>query len=120
MICVSKIHNVEHHIAHTASTYFTSQLNSTSGITIDGSGDFVTCMMSKCDGKNITPIHKIFVPNSLGTFYSSICQFIGFGNYGDEGKVMGLAPYGEDTYRKFFDDLITFEKGNIILSKKYF
>ena len=115
-----KIHNVEHHIAHTASTYFTSQLNSASGITIDGSGDFVTCMMSKCDGNNITPIHKIFVPNSLGTFYSSICQFIGFGNYGDEGKVMGLAPYGEDTYSKFFDDLITFENGNIILSKKYF
>ena len=27
-----------------------------------------------------------------------ICEFIGYTQYGDEGKVMGLAPYGRDTY----------------------
>ena len=27
-----------------------------------------------------------------------ICEFIGYKKYGDEGKVMGLAPYGKDTY----------------------
>ena len=81
--------NVEHHLAHTASAFFTSGWNDASGISIDGSGDFVTCMMSRCSGREIIPLHRIHVPNSLGSFYTMICQFIGFQKYGDEGKAQG-------------------------------
>jgi len=113
-------HKIEHHIAHTASAFYNSGFASAAGITIDGSGDFVTCMMTICKDKSIIPIHKIYVPNSLGTFYSAICQYIGFENYGDEGKVMGLAPLGKDTYRDLFLNMINYEGGNLILNKNYF
>jgi len=112
--------NVEHHLAHTASAYYTSGWKSAAGLSVDGSGDFVTCMFSKCDGNQIKPVHRIHVPNSLGSFYNMICQFIGFPKYGDEGKVMGLAPYGNDTYKKYFDEMIKFENGQLKLNKKYF
>ena len=112
--------NVEHHLAHTASAFFLSGWDHAAGITIDGSGDFVTCMMSECKGNEIRPVHRIFVPNSLGSFYYMICQFIGYGKYGDEGKVMGLAPLGRDTYREHFLKMITFENGQIHLNAKYF
>lgn len=112
--------NVEHHLAHTASAFFASGYEQAAGITIDGSGDFVTCMMSVCEGRVITPVHRIYVPESLGSFYSMICQFIGYRKYGDEGKVMGLAPLGTDRFRSAFLDMIRFDQGQIRLSKEYF
>ncbi len=115
-----KTHKIEHHIAHTASAFYNSNFKSAAGITIDGSGDFVTCMMTICENNVIKPIHKIYVPNSLGTFYSSICQYLGFENYGDEGKVMGLAPFGKDTYKNLFSKLINYKNGKLILDKSYF
>ena len=112
--------NVEHHLAHTASAFLVSGYERAAGITIDGSGDFVTCMMSSCEGRSIRPLHRIFVPESLGSFYSMICQFIGYRKYGDEGKVMGLAPLGTDRFRGAFQDMIQFENGQIRLNKDYF
>jgi len=113
-------YNIEHHLAHTASAFFTSGWNEASGITIDGSGDFVTCMMSACKSNEIKPIHRIYVPNSLGSFYTMICQFIGFKKYGDEDNVMGLAALGKDTYSDIFQEMINFKDGQIILDQKYF
>lgn len=89
---------VEHHTAHIASAYYTNNVEEAVGISYDGSGDFVSVMVAKCIGKEIRPIDKLCLPHSLGHFYSAICQFIGFDNYGEEYKVMGLAPYGSPTY----------------------
>ena len=115
-----KEHHIEHHLAHTASAFFMSGWDEAAGITIDGSGDFVTCMMSQCKGREIKPIHRIYVPASLGSFYTMVCQFVGYVKYGDEGKVMGLAPLGKDAYREDFLDMISFEDGAIKLNPKYF
>jgi len=41
---------------------------------------------------------RVYFPHSLGVFYEAMTQFIGFPHYGDEYKVMGLAPYGEPRY----------------------
>lgn len=112
--------NVEHHLAHTASAFFTSGWDDAAGITIDGSGDFVTCMMSTCRKNEIKPVHRIYVPNSLGSFYTMISQFIGFQKYGDEGKVMGLAALGTDAYADIFRNMIFFKDGQIRLNIKYF
>ena len=71
--------------------------------------------MSECKGRTIEPVHRIFIPNSVGFFYSAICQFIGYEKYGDEGKVMGLAPLGKDTYWDLFVDMIRSENGEIKL-----
>ncbi|MBT37316.1 MAG: carbamoyltransferase [Deltaproteobacteria bacterium] len=99
-------YNVEHHLAHTASAYFMSEWEHAAGFTLDGSGDFVTCLMSECDGPEIKPLHRVYVPHSMGSLYMMVCEFIGYTKYGDEGKVMGLAPLGKDTYRDTFDRML--------------
>ena len=63
-------------------------------------------MLAKCEGLDIQVKRKVFLPDSLGFFYTSICQFIGFDNFGEEYKVMGLAPYGDDVYKKEMNELI--------------
>ncbi len=115
-----KSYNVEHHLAHTASAYFASNWEHSAGITIDGSGDFVSCLLSECTGNEIRPLKKIFVPHSLGTFYTAVCQFIGYGKYGDEGKVMGLAPLGEDKYHDFFEKVLKPTTTGFELNPEYF
>ncbi len=113
-------HNVEHHLAHTASAYFISEWDYSAGITIDGSGDFVSCMLSECVGDEIKPLKKIFVPHSLGTLYTAVCQFIGYPKYGDEGKVMGLAPLGTDRYHDFFENMLKKTADGFELNPDYF
>ncbi|MBK9437916.1 MAG: hypothetical protein IPN51_08000 [Chloracidobacterium sp.] len=113
-------YNVEHHLAHTASAYFISEWDKCAGITIDGSGDFVSCLLSDCSGDEIKPLKKIFVPHSLGTLYTAVCQFIGYGKYGDEGKVMGLAPLGSDVYHDFFEKMLISKKDGFELNPEYF
>ena len=112
--------NVEHHLAHTASAYFISPWDSAAGLTVDGSGDFVTCMLTECRGSDIEVKHRIHVPQSLGSLYTMISEFIGYGKYGDEGKVMGLAPLGEDRYREIFDDMVRLTPEGFELNFKYF
>src|ERR1700687_1606228 len=91
-------HHLEHHIAHIASAYYCSPWEKAAGFSFDGSGDFVSTMMARCEGNEIEVLERVFLPHSLGSFYTMICEFIGYKKYGDEGKVMGLAPYGKETY----------------------
>jgi carbamoyltransferase len=94
-----KIHYVEHHLAHIASSYYLSPFESlTAGFSYDGSGDFASAMAARCEGHRIEVLDRVSVPNSLGHFYTALCQYIGFDLFGEEYKVMGLAPYGEDKY----------------------
>src|ERR1041384_421393 len=88
-------HHLEHHIAHIASAYYCSPWEKAAGFSYDGSGDFVSTMMARCEGNEIEVLDRVFLPHSLGSFYTMICEFIGYKKYGDEGKVMGLAPYGK-------------------------
>lgn len=95
----AETHLVEHHVAHIASAYYCSPFERvTAGFSIDGSGDFVSGMAARCEGTRITVLDRIGLPASLGHFYTALCQFIGFDLFGEEYKVMGLAPYGEDRY----------------------
>ena len=105
-----KFHNIEHHIAHIASAYYPSKFNDAVGLSIDGSGDFVSVAISKCKKNKIKIIKKYFFPNSLGIFYHAMTQFMGFNNYGDEYKIMGMAAYGNP---KYFDLL----KNNLFINQ---
>lgn len=94
-----ELHTVEHHLAHIASAYYLSPFEELSaGFSYDGSGDFASAMAARCEGHRVEVLDKVSVPNSLGHFYTAMCQFIGFDLFGEEYKVMGLAPYGEDRY----------------------
>lgn len=117
-----KIIEVEHHLAHIASAYYVSPFDSlTAGFSYDGSGDFVSMMAAKCYDSSIKILDKVVLPNSLGFFYTALCQFIGFEKFGEEYKVMGLAPYGEDHYRDQMQKLIDLHPNAWFrLNPKYF
>jgi carbamoyltransferase len=90
---------VEHHLAHIASAYFLSPFDElTAGFSYDASGDFASMMAARCEGNRIEVLDRVTIPDSLGFFYTALCQFIGFDEFGEEYKVMGLAAYGEDRY----------------------
>ena len=103
----AKIVNVEHHLSHIASSYYCSPFESvTAGFSYDGSGDFVSAMAARCEGTRIEVLDRVHLPNSLGFFYTACCQFIGFDDFGEEYKVMGLAPYGNDTFLDVMRELV--------------
>jgi carbamoyltransferase len=113
-------HHLEHHIAHIASAYYCSPWERAAGFSYDGSGDFVSTMMAFCEGNEIKVLERIFLPHSLGSFYTMICEFIGYKKYGDEGKVMGLAPYGKDTYCEQVREIIQLKDSAFRLDLDYF
>jgi carbamoyltransferase len=84
---------VEHHLAHIASAYYLSPFEGlTAGLSYDASGDFASLMAARCEGNRIEVLDRVTLPDSLGFFYTALCQFIGFDELGEEYKVMGLAP----------------------------
>ncbi len=115
-------HHLEHHIAHIASAYYCSPWEKAAGFSYDGSGDFVSTMMVRCEGNEIEVLDRVFLPHSLGSVYTMICEFIGYTKYGDEGKVMGLAPYGKDSdaYRDQFRKIVAPKNGGFELDLDYF
>src|SRR5438552_6237330 len=113
-------HHLEHHIAHIASAYYCSPWEKAAGFSYDGSGDFVSTMMARCEGNDIEVLDRVFLPHSLGSFYTMICEFIGYTKYGDEGKVMGLAPYGKDTYCSEITKIVAARNGGFQLDLSYF
>jgi len=113
-------HHLEHHIAHIASAYYCSPWEKAAGFSYDGSGDFVSTMMARCEGGEIEVLDRVFLPHSLGSLYTMICEFIGYTKYGDEGKVMGLAPYGKDTYCDQIGKVVTPKNGGFQLDLSYF
>ncbi len=94
----AKINHVEHHHAHLASAFYASPFEEAALLSIDGSGDFTTTMLGQGNGTKITELTSIDFPHSIGVFYSAFTQYLGFPNYGDEYKIMGLAPYGKPLY----------------------
>ncbi|HEY1265021.1 MAG TPA: carbamoyltransferase C-terminal domain-containing protein [Terriglobales bacterium] len=113
-------HHLEHHIAHIASAYYCSPWEKAAGFSHDGSGDFVSTMMARCEGSEIEVLRRVFLPHSLGSFYTMICEFIGYKKYGDEGKVMGLAPYGKPAYCEQVCPMIKVKDGSFELDLAYF
>lgn len=113
---------VEHHLAHIASAYYLSPFESlTAGFSYDASGDFASMMAARCEGPRIEVLDKVTLPHSLGFFYTALCQFIGFDDFGEEYKVMGLAPYGEDKYCDVMRQLVTFDDSHWYrLNTEYF
>jgi len=103
-----KIHNVEHHRSHLASAFFASPYEEAALLSIDGSGDFTTTMIGIGRGNHIEVIDSVDFPHSAGIFYTACTQWLGFPHYGDEYKVMGLAPYGSPKYVDALRELLEF------------
>jgi carbamoyltransferase len=87
--------NVEHHQAHAASCFLVSPFEDAAILTLDGFGDFASTLLAEGRGSTFRVLDRVLFPHSLGIFYTAVTQWLGFPKYGDEGKVMGLAPYGD-------------------------
>ncbi len=117
----AEVHNIEHHRSHIASSFFASRFDKSAILSIDGFGDFTSTMTAIGKGNKFKVLDEVNYPHSLGVFYSTVTQFLGFPNYGDEYKVMGLAPYGEAKYLKELEQILTLtDDGFFKLNKKYF
>jgi carbamoyltransferase len=117
----AEFHNVEHHRAHMASAFFVSPFREAAILSVDGFGDFVSTMIGRGSGSRMEVLDTVNYPHSLGIFYTAVTQWLGFAKFGDEGKVQGLAAYGEPV---FLDDLRQMVRlkpaGRFELDLKYF
>lgn len=89
-----KIHFVNHHHAHLANVFFSSGFESSDYFVADGFGENSTGLIGKINYQNIDSFESFRTPHSLGSFYSTFTQFLGFHPNGDEWKVMALASLG--------------------------
>jgi carbamoyltransferase len=104
----TKLKNIEHHRSHLASAFYASPFEEAAVLSIDGSGDFTTTMIGIGRGTKIEVLDSVDFPVSIGLFYTAFTQYLGFPHYGDEYKVMGLAPYGEPKYVDKVKEVIKF------------
>ena len=116
-----KIHFVEHHPSHLASAFFVSPFNDAAICAIDGFGDYISTSMAVGKGNKFDVLAKVSYPHSLGVFYTAVTQYLGFPNYGDEFKVMGLAPYGAPDHVEELRKLVTLKSGGMFeLNRAYY
>ena len=112
---------IEHHLAHLASAYNASPYEKASIISVDGFGDFASSAWGFGNCGEIEVQNRVYFPHSLGIFYQALTQYLGFPNYGDEYKVMGLAPYGKPVYRDLMDQIVApIAGGGFELNLDYF
>src|SRR5262249_16872589 len=112
---------IEHHPSHLASAAFASPFDEAAVCAIDGFGDFTSTSWGRVHGRTLDVDRRIFFPHSLGLLYLAITQFLGFPKYGDEFKVMGLAPYGEPRYVDALKTIVRLrDDGGFELDLSYF
>ena len=117
----SKIVHVEHHRSHLASAFFASPFEESAILSIDGSGDFTTTMIAVGKQNQIEVLDSVDFPVSAGLFYTAFTQYLGFPHYGDEYKVMGLAPYGTPRYVEDIRKILHFKPNGLFgWDKRYF
>ena len=117
----ARIYNIEHHRSHIASSFFASRFKESAILSIDGFGDFTSTMIAVGKGNRFKVMDEVNYPHSIGIFYTTVTQFLGFPNYGDEYKVMGLAPYGDPKFLKQLEEILSVsDDGLFILNKRYF
>ena len=104
-----EVHAIEHHLAHLGSAYLVSPFEEAVAVSVDGFGDFASAAWGTGRSGAVELDDKVYFPHSLGIFYQAITQFLGFPHYGDEYKVMGLAPYGQPGYLEHMRQVVKTE-----------
>lgn len=116
----AKIIRVEHHRAHLASCFFVSDFNKAFLLSMDALGDFASTMWGVGEGNKIKVLGEITFPHSLGFYYTALTQYLGFLDFGDEYKVMGLAAFGNAGYEGRVKEILKTTKKGFKLNLKYF
>jgi len=115
------VHAVEHHTAHLSSAFHASAFSDAVTVSVDGFGDFASAAWGVGHGIEIDVEDRVYFPHSLGIFYQALTQFLGFPNYGDEYKMMGLAPYGKPSFMPLMREIVLLRPdGSYRLNLNYF
>lgn len=116
-----EIHRIEHHVAHLGSAFLVSPFREASVVSVDGFGDFSSAAWGRGNGSAIDVEGRVYFPHSLGVFYQALTQYLGFPHYGDEYKVMGLAPYGAPHHLNEMRQIVILkDDGSFALDTRYF
>jgi carbamoyltransferase len=114
-------HNIEHHLAHLSSAFHVSPFEEAVVVSVDGFGDFASAAWGVGRKSDIAIDGRVYFPHSLGIFYQALTQYLGFPHYGDEYKVMGLAPYGVPSHMRAMGEIVKLTKdGAFALNLAYF
>lgn len=114
-------HHVEHHLAHLESAFAVSPYRQAVAVSVDGFGDFSSAAWGLGRDSSLEVDGRVHFPHSLGVFYQALTQYLGFPNYGDEYKVMGLAPYGQPVFMREMREIVKLEPdGGFTLNLDYF
>ena len=90
-----KLTRVEHHAAHAAAAYLTSGFEEAIALTLDWYGGGLSGSVNLCTPCGIKRLHNFRYPHSLGLFYAQVTSALGFKSSQHEGKIVGLAAYGD-------------------------
>ncbi|MDQ7773535.1 MAG: carbamoyltransferase N-terminal domain-containing protein [Elusimicrobiales bacterium] len=102
----ARVRYVEHHKAHLAGAYMVSPFDSAVCVSLDGFGDYVSGMRASGVDNKIYDRDRCYYPNSLGMFYAAMAQFLGFGNWGGEDRLMELSKTGRPEFEAELRQLI--------------
>jgi len=91
---VEELEYYDHHECHAAASFYHSGFDEALVFIMDGSGEDEATTVWKAKDDKLEKLKTFQLPHSLGRAYSCITEFLGYWAYTDEGKIMGLAPYG--------------------------
>ena len=113
----SEIEFIDHHLSHSASAYFSSGFRNALSITMDGEGDLLSATVSLCQNGKIERISSTSWQNSAGYLYSEVTKRCGYKMSRHEGKITGLAAYGNyKKYEKKFDSITHVDRGKLVIN----
>ncbi|HLV02056.1 MAG TPA: carbamoyltransferase N-terminal domain-containing protein, partial [Acidobacteriota bacterium] len=110
----------DHHRSHILSGLYASSFEKALVVSCDAFGDYVSLKAGVAEGNRLAMNRQVELPHSLGLFYTAITQFLGFRNYGDEAKVMGLSTFGEPEFQDELRKLISWDRSGHQLDLTYF
>jgi len=102
-----KVLFIKHHLSHAASTFLVSPFQEAAILTADAVGEWATTAYGIGKTNDIKILKEIQFPDSLGLVYTAVTTYLGFEALEGEGKVMGLAGYGNPIYLDKFKEIVT-------------
>jgi carbamoyltransferase len=120
---VPRIYHITHHRAHAANAFFLSPFDEAAILTCDWRGEFESTTWCVGRGNRISVLDRLSVPHSLGMFYATFTELLGYRPDNDEWKVMALSAFDVDcrrAYRKLKGTYTLLDNGHFELDQSYY
>lgn len=100
------VRHVRHHVAHAASTALASPHPDCAVLVVDGRGERSSMLAGSYRDNKLDVLATQSLPHSLGLFYESLTEHLGFKRSSDEYKVMAMASYGSPRFADRFREAV--------------